>query len=121
MNRKEIAIDFLKLAGLGEVNAAFNKYVSEEFIHHNQYFEGSKDALLKAMKDAHDTNRNKSIDIKQCFEDQNTVITHSLVCKADLDIAVVHIFKFNSENKITELWDLGQIIDKDSPNTNGLL
>ncbi|XDD49268.1 hypothetical protein AB3N59_12705 [Leptospira sp. WS92.C1] len=34
------------------------------------------------------------------------------------DIAVVHIFRFEEE-KIVELWDLGQFIVKDSPNKNG--
>jgi len=47
------------------------------------------------------------------------VITHSLVSKKDADIAVVHIFRFEN-NKVVELWDLGQVIDPKSPNTNGL-
>lgn len=52
-------------------------------------------------------------------EDGNTVITHSLVTKQNQNIAVVHIFRFAGD-KVVELWDLGQLIEKDSPNENGL-
>ena len=33
--------------------------------------------------------------------------------------AVVHIFRFE-QDRVVELWDLGQPISKDSPNENGL-
>ncbi len=120
MNRKDIAKEFLQLAGMGYVKEAFDTLVSEDFIHHNQYFEGTREALQQAMSDAHLTDPNNSIEVKQIFKENDTVITHSLVSKATMDIAVVHIFKFNSDHKIIELWDLGQVIEKDSPNKNGL-
>jgi predicted SnoaL-like aldol condensation-catalyzing enzyme len=119
MTKKEIAIDFLQLAGLGKVPQAFENHISKNFTHHNQYFAGNRQALLEAMIDAHNTSPNKQIEIKQCFLDGENVITHSLVSKTDMDIAVVHIFRFE-DNKIEELWDLGQIIDKNSPNKYGL-
>ncbi|NJB71738.1 putative SnoaL-like aldol condensation-catalyzing enzyme [Saonia flava] len=119
MTKKEIAILFLKLVGGGEVKQAFTKFVASDFIHHNQYFKGNGEALAKAMEEAHYTSPNKSIDIKYSYTDGDTVITHSHVIKHDMEIAVVHIFKFQNE-KIIELWDLGQIIEKGSPNENGL-
>lgn len=119
MTIKEIAILFLQLAGGGRVHEAFTRFIAPDFKHHNQYFPGSREALQKAMEEAHLTDPNKSIDIKHCYEDGNTVITHSLVIKEDMEIAVVHIFLFKND-KIIELWDLGQVIAKDSPNENGL-
>jgi len=119
MTKKEIAISFLKLAGNGRAQEAFYKFVAPDFIHHNQYFHGNRDALEKAMEYAHHTSPNKSIEIKHSYIDGDTVITHSLVIKQDIEIAVVHIFRFKGE-KIIELWDLGQLISKDSPNENGL-
>lgn len=119
MTRKEIAISFLKLAGIGQVKEAYEKFVSADFIHHNQYFQGSREALLKAMEEAHQNSPNKSIEIKNSYIDGDTVITHSLVVKQEMEIAVVHIFRFRND-EIFELWDLGQLIEKDSPNENGL-
>jgi predicted SnoaL-like aldol condensation-catalyzing enzyme len=119
MTKKEIAISFLQLAGNGKVEEAFDKFISADFFHHNQYFQGNREALKKAMEDAHQTSPNKSVEIKYCYADGDTVITHSLVVKQNMDIAVVHIFRFSGD-KIVELWDLGQPIEKNSPNENGL-
>ncbi|TXE07380.1 ester cyclase [Gelidibacter salicanalis] len=119
MTKQEIAKSFLMLAGTGKVTEAFDKHVAVDFTHHNQYFEGTRDALQNAMTDAHQTSPNKSITIKYSYRDQDTVITHALVTKEDMEIAVVHIIRFNGD-KIVELWDLGQVIAKDSPNQYGL-
>lgn len=119
MTKKEIAISFLKLAGTGKVKEAFEKFITPDFIHHNQYFQGNREALQKAMEGAHQKKPNKAIEIKHSYIDEDIVITHSLVIKQDMEIAVIHIFRFRN-NKIVELWDLGQPIKKDSPNENGL-
>ena len=73
------------------------------------------------MIEAHNTSPNLSITTKYCYEDTaaQTVITHSLVRKKDMDIAVAHIFKFKND-KVIELWDLGQIIDPECPNEQGM-
>jgi predicted SnoaL-like aldol condensation-catalyzing enzyme len=119
MIKKEIAEAFLKSVGYGKVKEAFSRFVAPGFIHHNQYFKGDRLSLEKAMEEAHNESPNKSVEIRHCYQDGDIVITHSLVVKADADIAVVHIFKFK-EDKIIELWDLGQVISPDSPNENGL-
>jgi predicted SnoaL-like aldol condensation-catalyzing enzyme len=74
------------------------------------------------MQDASRTSPNKSIAIKRIYEDGDTVIAHSLVTRQNPqapEIAVVHIFRFE-QDRIAELWDLGQPISKDSPNENGM-
>ena len=119
MTQKKTAKAFLELVGTGKVDEAYERFVSDSFIHHNQYFKGDRESLKLAMTEAHQTNPNISIDIKSCYKDGPIVITHSLVTKKDMSIAVVHIFHF-SDGKIEELWDLGQVIEKDSPNIHGL-
>ncbi|QSE98041.1 nuclear transport factor 2 family protein [Fulvivirga lutea] len=119
MTRKEIAKSFLMLAGSGQVKEAYSKFIARDFRHHNQYFKGSAEALAKAMEDDYQANPNELVEVKHCYEDGDTIITHSLVVKKTMEIAVVHIFRFEND-KIVELWDLGQPIEKDSPNENGL-
>lgn len=119
---KEAAQSFLKMAGGGQVQEAYDRYVAPSFIHHNQYFKGDRQSLLVAMQEAAKTRPNKSVEIKHVYEDGDTVITHSLVTSQDPtapDIAVVHIFRFE-RGRIAELWDLGQVISKDSPNEHGI-
>ena len=121
MSHKEMAASFLKMAGGGDVKAAYEKFIAPDFIHHNQYFKGDRQSLLNAMEDAHKKSPNKSIDVKQVFEDGDFVITHSLVARSDpaqAPISVVHIFRFKHD-RVAELWDLGQELAKDSPNENG--
>jgi predicted SnoaL-like aldol condensation-catalyzing enzyme len=121
MQHKEIATSFLQAAGMGRVQAAYDTYVAEDFVHHNVYFKGDRQSLLDAMAQASKASPNKSIETIHIYEDGDTVITHSLVTREDPDlaaIAVVHIFRFSGD-KIVELWDLGQEIPVDSPNANG--
>lgn len=112
---------FLKMAASGEVKAAYDRFVAAGFIHHNQYFKGDRSSLLKAMQDAHGASPNKSFEVKIAIEEGDKVMTFSRVVRAEFgtpEIAVVHIFRFEG-GKIVELWDLGQLVDKNSPNENG--
>ena len=121
-NHKEAATSFLKMAGGGRVQEAYDRYVAPSFIHHNQHFKGDRQSLLTAMQQASKATPNKSVEIRRVVEDGDTVITHSLVSRQDPkapDIAVVHIFRF-VDDRIAELWDVGQPISKDSPNENGM-
>ena len=119
---KEAAQAFLKMAGSGNVQGAYDQYVASSFIHHNQYFRGDRQSLMTAMQEASRTTPNKSIEIKHVYEDGDTVITQSLVTRQEADapkIAVVHIFRFE-QDRVAELWDVGQPISADSPNENGI-
>lgn len=119
MTNQEKAKTFLTMVAMGDVQAAYDKFIDSSFMHHNQYFKGDRASLLNAMQQAHETSPNKSIEIKKIYQDGNTVITYSLVKKQNQDIAVVHIFRFEND-KVVELWDLGQEIDNDSPNQYGM-
>jgi len=119
---KEAAKSFLEMAGTGKVQEAYDRYVAPSFIHHNQSFKGDRQSLLTAMQEASKTSPNKSIQVKRVYEDGDTVITHSLVTRQDPnapEIAVIHIFRFE-QDRVAELWDLGQPISTDSPNANGM-
>jgi predicted SnoaL-like aldol condensation-catalyzing enzyme len=121
MTRKESAAAFLKMAGTGNTDEAYAKFIAPKLIHHNQHFKGDRQSLKTAMDDAHKTSPNKLVDVKRVFEDGDFVITHSLVVRgnpSDPDIAVVHIFRFEGD-KVVELWDLAQLLSKNSPNENG--
>lgn len=122
MSPKEIAASFLKLAGGGNVREAYERFVAPDFIHHNQYFQGDRESLMKAMQEAHQKSPNKAIEVRETYQDGDVVITQSLVTRQDPaqpSIAVVHIFRFRN-GRIVELWDIGQPVLRDSPNKNGI-
>jgi len=51
MNKKEMAISFLRLASSGNVREAYETYVHPQFRHHNPYFPGDRASLLAAMEE----------------------------------------------------------------------
>ena len=121
MSRKGLAIAFLRMAGSGDVRAAYDRFIAPEFIHHNLYFKGDRQSLMAAMEEAARTSPNESIDVLQACEDGDTVMTHSKVVKAGPDgptITVVHIFRFEGD-RVVELWDVGQPVPPDCPNEHG--
>ncbi|MGG6463586.1 nuclear transport factor 2 family protein [Solilutibacter silvestris] len=115
------AIDFLGLCTAGQVRRAYSEYVSEGFKHHNAYFPSDRESLLLAMEESAKSEPNKSFTVKQIFESRDRVATLSHVRRenADIDIAVVHILRFE-DGKIVEMWDIGQQIPSDSPNKLGM-
>lgn len=119
MGKKEIVISFLNLVSSGEIDKGYTRHVSLNFIHHNQHFQGSRASLMQAMQADHEANPNLSIEIHKLIEENDTVVSHSLVTKADMQIVVAHIFKFE-QDKIIELWDIGQVLIDNSPNENGI-
>jgi predicted SnoaL-like aldol condensation-catalyzing enzyme len=121
MDNKSKAVSFLTLASSGKVSEAFEGYVSIEFKHHNPYFEGSAEALQAAMKANAKQNPNKVMEVKRVIAEGDFVVTHSHVRQNpnDLGVVVVHIFRFEND-RIVELWDLGQPIPEKSLNENGM-
>lgn len=119
MKNQNTAVEFLKLCALESPKAAFEKYVNPNFKHHNQYFKGDRDSLMNAMIEADKTHPNRSFNVKQVFESDDRVAVYSQVVKDTMEIAVVHMFRFEN-GKISEMWDVGQVLQKDSPNENGM-
>lgn len=121
MTNKKIAEDFLKLAAAGHSYEAFQLYTGKNFRHHNAYFKGDAEKLMRAMEESAKTNPNKILTIHHVLKDGDKVAVHSHVRQntADLGAAVVHIFRFESD-KIVELWNLGQPVPNNMINENGM-
>lgn len=119
MSNKEIAKHFIELVGSGQIEEGFSKHVAENFIHHNQYFKGDRESIMEAMKEDNRNNPNLSFTVHKCLQERNQVMTFSKVVKKDMEIAVVHMYLLK-EDMIHEMWDIGQVIEKESPNENGV-
>jgi predicted SnoaL-like aldol condensation-catalyzing enzyme len=118
MTHLKTAVQFLEMCALQDPKAAFEKYVHADFKHHNQYFPGDRASLMNAMVEAGKTHPNRSFKVMQIFETADRVAVVSHVIKDTMEIAVVHILRFQ-DGKISEMWDLGQVLDPASPNENG--
>jgi predicted SnoaL-like aldol condensation-catalyzing enzyme len=119
--RRDAAISFMNLVGAGKVREAYDRHVDANFRHHNAYFRGDRESLMRAMEENAAKNPDKVVDVKHALEDGNFVAVHSHVRQnaQDRGGAVVHIFRFEN-GRIAELWDVGQAIPQDSPNELGM-
>jgi predicted SnoaL-like aldol condensation-catalyzing enzyme len=120
-SHKDVAVSFMRLVGSGKVRDAYDLYVGANFRHHNPFFRGGRESLMKAMEENAGKNPNKVLDVQRTLEDGNYVAVHSHIRQhaEDRGGAAVHIFRFEND-RIAELWDVGQEIPQDSPNEHGM-
>jgi len=116
-----IAERFLLMCASGQVREAYGLYVADDFRHHNAYFQADRESLLLGMEQSAQAEPNKSFTIKQTIEsgDRVVMLSHLRREQADVDIAVMHILRFEG-SRIVEMWDVGQVIPKESPNAVGM-
>ena len=124
MDISTIATDFLQLAGSGHAKAAFERYVSEGFKHHNPWFAAGSEPLCAAMLEAAEQCPEKTLIVKNTITDLDgqmvAVHSHVVPIPGTPGAAVVHIFRFDGD-KIVELWDVGQVIEADcTTNCDGM-
>ena len=120
-SQKEIAVQFLELVVAGRIDEAYERFVDMAGKHHNPYFPAGFPALKLAMIENHARFPDKRIAIKHIVAEGDMVAAHSQVVlnPGDKNIAVVHLFRVQGE-RIVELWDIGQPIEPDSPNRDGM-
>ena len=120
-SHKETAVSFLQLIALGNIREAFENYIGPNFCHHNPYFRGDANSLMLAMEENAAVSPNKMLEVKHVIQEGAKVVVYSHVRQNpdDLGGAVIHIFRFEDQ-KISEMWDIGQPIPADSPNENGM-
>jgi predicted SnoaL-like aldol condensation-catalyzing enzyme len=121
-NNKQAAISFLKLVVAGNVRQAQETHLADGFKHHNPFFEGSAEPLLKGMQENAAQNPGKVLDVKHAIAEGDFVAIHSYVRHnpEEAGFVVVHIFRFE-QGRIVELWDLAQQIPEKSPNQYGMV
>ena len=121
VSHRDIARSFLTLVAAGHVREAYDRHVSPDFRHHNPFFRGDRESLLRAMEENAVKHPHKELEIKTALEDGDMAMIFSRVRlePGEAGVAVVHIFRFDGEN-IVELWDVGQPVPPDSPNENGM-
>ena len=121
MTRKEIALDFLRLAAKGDSREAFRLYMAGDFIHHNVYFKGDAETIMSAMEESAKINPDKIFIVQRALQDGDLVAVHSSVQqnRNEKRFAVIHIFRFEKD-KIIEMWDFGQAEPEICLNENGM-
>jgi predicted SnoaL-like aldol condensation-catalyzing enzyme len=120
-SRKHAAVSFLQLVVAGKIQEAYATYVEPDMRHHNMAFAGDAASLEQAMEENHARFPHKIFDVKLTLEDGDlvAVYSHIRLNREDRGFAAVHIFRFADE-RIVEMWDIGQPVPENSPNEHGM-
>lgn len=122
LSQKQIAVRFLELAAVGEVDEAYSNYTAPNFKHHNPYYAGDANSLREGMRESAAETPNKVFDVQHVIEEGDLVAVHSkleMQMNGLTTLAVVHICRFEN-GKIAEFWDIGQVQPDPLVNENGM-
>jgi predicted SnoaL-like aldol condensation-catalyzing enzyme len=113
-------MQFLTAARAGDSSTA-RSLCSSHARHHNQYFLAGMDVLIDAIAAAAVDKPASTFTVKRIVTNNDMVVLHSHVVHApgEPGYTVFHMFRFEG-NLIAELWDVGQMISPDMPNTDGV-
>ena len=119
MSRIDRATQFLTAARAGDTKTA-RALCCANARHHNQYFPAGMDILIDAIAAASVEKPASTFTVKRSVANDDMVVLHSHVVHApgEPGYTVFHMFRFEG-NLIAELWDVGQMISPDMPNTDG--
>lgn len=120
-NNKQAAINFLEMIIAGDIDKAYENYISPELIHHNPFYPGDAASLQKGMEDNHYDYPNKIFEIQHAIADGNLVAVHShlQMYENDEGMATVHILRFDND-KIVEMWDVAKQVPDNVINEKGM-
>lgn len=121
MTPTDAAVSFLRMVVQGDIRAAYDRYVDPSCVCHNPYFGFRPEELRAGMEANHQQFPKKSYEALHTVAEGDLVAVHGRVqLAADGPvIAGVHLFRF-ANGRIVELWDVGQAVPADSPNTRGM-
>jgi predicted SnoaL-like aldol condensation-catalyzing enzyme len=119
MTRVAHATRFLTAARAGDVTTA-RALCTVDAKHHNQYFPAGMAVLIDAIAAASVEKPDSTFTVKRVVADGDVVVLHSHVVHSpgEPGYTVFHMFRFE-DDRIAELWDVGQMISADSPNADG--
>jgi predicted SnoaL-like aldol condensation-catalyzing enzyme len=123
------ACEFLELALVhGNARGAVARYVAATYRQHSPGVADGVDAFVSFAEDLHLANPGLTLDIRRTIAQGDLVALHTVVDGLSRDEAgvaarpkvAVDLYRFNTEGRIVEHWEVIQDIPETSANANGI-
>jgi predicted SnoaL-like aldol condensation-catalyzing enzyme len=116
---KRNAINYYKMAYVGEPRKAVELYVGGEYIQHNPLVGDGKEPFIAYFERMGREYPGKSIEFVRAIAEGDLVALHThQVWPGDDEYVTMDFFRFDDEGKIVEHWDAMQQIPESTENGN---
>ncbi|MEM7183686.1 MAG: nuclear transport factor 2 family protein [Spirochaetota bacterium] len=116
---KKNAIEFYKMAYLGNPSEAIEKYVGAEYIQHNPDVGNGKVPFIEYFTKMHEEYAEKSINFIRAVAEGDLVALHThQIWPGNDQYVTMDFFRFDENGKIVEHWDAIQQVPETTKNGN---